>query len=103
MKKYYVGGVRVELKVILDKDHIPGYQIAGNIMKKPIEVIPRKGWSPGRLTTKEVGKFIKGELSFEDLERIENARKEKDIKKKDGIKVTQIKNFDKVAKFGGNS
>ena len=81
-------------------------------MQKATEVMPRKGWSrkgfspptgSGHLTSKEVGKFIKGELSFEDLEKLENARREKGMKKKDGIKVTQIKNFDKVTTFGGNS
>lgn len=103
MKKYYIGGVRTELKIIFDENHIPGYQIVGNIMQKATKVMPRKGWSPGHLTSKEVGKFIKGELSFEDLEKLENTRKEKGMKKKDGIKVTQVRNFDKTTTFGGNN
>ena len=76
-------------------------------MKDTIRVKPRKSWSAGNLTSKEVSKFIKGELSFEDLEKLESARREakaslkpeKGMKKKDGIKVTQIRNFDKVTTY----
>ena len=50
--------------------------------KNTIEVTPRKGWSPGYLTTDDIAKFYDGKLTIEDLQKLETKRKHKDIRTK---------------------
>ena len=58
--------------------------------KDPIVVTPRKSWSPGYLSTQDVDRFLRGELTYEELQKIEAKRKNKIEGVRDTSKMTKF-------------